>query len=63
MAGLQLTMNNWSDGYLLWLAPLAFAACFAAYDCRPEAALGERGEAGAASAEISASRAEEVVRV
>ena len=65
MAALQLTMNNWSDGYLLWLAPLALAACFAAHDCRPEAAfgLGERGKAGAASAEIPASPAEEVVRV
>ena len=65
MAALQPTMNNWSDGYLLWLAPLALAACFAAHDCRPEAAfgLGERGKAGAASAEIPASPAEEVVRV
>jgi Glycosyltransferase family 87 len=65
MAALQLTMNNWSDGYLLWLAPLAFAACFAAYDCRPEAALGlgERGKAGAASAEGSDSPAEKVVPV
>lgn len=65
MAALQLTMNNWSDGYLLWLAPLAFAACFAAYDCRPETAfgLGERGKAGAASADVSDSSAEEVVRV
>jgi hypothetical protein len=65
MAALQLTMNNWSDGYLLWLAPLAFAACFAAYDSRPEAAfrLRERGKPGAASAEVSGSPAEEVVRV
>jgi hypothetical protein len=38
MAALQLTMNYWSEGYLLWFAPLAFAGCFAAYDCRPEMA-------------------------
>jgi hypothetical protein len=34
LAALQLTMIYWFHAYLIWLAPLAFAALFAAYDCR-----------------------------
>jgi hypothetical protein len=32
MAAMELTMNYWFSAYVLWFAPLAFAALFAAYE-------------------------------
>jgi hypothetical protein len=37
IAAVQLTMTYWFSAYLLWFAPLALVAFFAAYESRPRA--------------------------
>ncbi|MGI8873756.1 MAG: hypothetical protein ACR2KP_05420 [Egibacteraceae bacterium] len=37
LVAVQLTIGYWVSAYLVWFAPLAFAALFTAHDCSPRA--------------------------